>query len=104
MSDFKPGLEGVIAFESIERGGSVEEIVARRRGTLEAKAYGLCLSKSDERAFTVVFEYANPSGTQETGRGVTMSSRFDRLRVQHVDFLLVNVSEGRAGCTLTPGG
>jgi hypothetical protein len=87
---------GRIASESIEYASSLEQLLAWRRGTLRARAFGTCVSDKAERAFTVVFEYAE--GGSANGRAVTMSSTFDNLRVQHSDFILSAVTERRHGC------
>lgn len=76
--------KGELAPESIEW-GSIPEIPKGRRGTLEAKAHGICEGRPSGRGYTVVFR--RPYGT-ESARAVTMTEAFDEIRVEHKDFSL----------------
>lgn len=82
-----------LATESIEW-GSVEETLKRRRGSLESRAAGIC---GDATGYdhTIVFRYRS---SQTGARAVTMTRHFDGLRMQHVDFILANVTAPRHGC------
>lgn len=85
-----------LASESIEYAQSAAELVRLRQGGLQPRAFGVCEMEGGSE-FTVVFLYARGS-EHENGRAVTMSGGFDRLRVQHRDFILANVRERRHGC------
>ncbi|HEX8832454.1 MAG TPA: hypothetical protein VF705_14865 [Longimicrobium sp.] len=84
----------LVATESIEWSGSLAELLASRRNTLEAQAFSVC-TFGDE-GYAVVFRFRG--GSADHGRVVTMSPRFGGLRVEHQDFALSNVTERRVGC------
>ncbi|HYJ78046.1 MAG TPA: hypothetical protein VEW03_00390 [Longimicrobiaceae bacterium] len=75
--------------------GSVAELLARRRDTLEADAFGVCVGENGE-GYVVAFRYR--SGAQATARAVVMSAVFGDLRVYPRDFILALVPERREGC------
>lgn len=82
-----------LATESIEW-GPAEETLKRRRGSLESPAAGVC-ADSAGYPYTVVFRHRS---SQTSARAVTMTVRFDEMRVQHREFILANVAERRFGC------
>ena len=79
-----------LAYESIERGRTDEEILAARRGTLSPKAYGV-LPYSD--GWLVVFRYIKTSDSSDAGRAVTMDFKGQDLGVQPQGISLSAVAE-----------
>ena len=79
--------------EGIEWTPSRVEWVARRRGTIDPRAAGLCtgLEGTD---FTVVFRRAHGNGA----RGVTLDAAFGSLRVQHQEFRFEVIEREQYGC------
>lgn len=93
-TDTEPGDRTRFVSESVER-GSAEETLGTRRGSLESRATVVCADSAGD-AYTVVFRRQRSS--QTSARAVTMTARFDEIRVQHRDLILANVPERRFGC------
>jgi hypothetical protein len=89
-TDLPPDKEH-LAFESLERGSNVDEILQARHNTLERKAYGIARGrKSGSPSWIVVFRYKYPSYPEmrRNGRAVTMNLDGSNMRVEHQDFIL----------------
>jgi hypothetical protein len=85
-----------LASESFELESSIDEMLQRRRDTLERMAYGISSGrKGGSPGWTVVFRYKHPSDQQMRGNGraVTMNLDGAEMRVEHVDFILKKVDK-----------
>lgn len=92
-TDLAPDKEK-IAYESIGRESSLDELLKSRHNTLERKAFGVSSGrKGTNRGWTVVFKYKVRSGmvNDKNGRAVTMNLDGSEMRVEHVDFILSKV-------------
>ena len=88
----------LIAFESLEWASGIEEMLRHRHNTLQRNALGVCKEPPGIRpttGFVVVFRYRD---TTLGARGVTMSKRFQELRVEHQNFNDDAVDSARFGC------
>lgn len=90
-----------LVLEFLECGGSVEELLACRRGTLESWAAVVCDGSAGRQGNTVAFQYADQT-VSRNGRAVTMSRGFTRLEIGHQDFLLADAMQGAFGCRPLP--
>ena len=79
--------------ESIERGPSISEWLALRRGMLSPQAAGVCVDRHGW-GFTVVFRAIGG----RSARAVTLDAAFGSLRMQHKDFRFEAVEKGQYGC------
>lgn len=80
-----------LSYETIEWESNVDLMLQRRHDTLQRRAYGVRRGrKGAERGWTVVFLYkgSSGSGSNATGRAVTMNLNGSKPRVEHVDFIL----------------
>lgn len=95
-----------LSHETVEFYDDIDELLKRRRETLEAKAYSvLPHGRGGQKGWTVVFRYSqkfrdnfkakdNPASNREkTGRAVTMNENFQNLLVEHKDFLLDKIEK-----------
>lgn len=90
-TDLSPNREK-LAYESIEWGSNVDEMLRTRHNTLERKAFGISPErKGNSAGWTVVFKYKNSS--KKNGRAVTMDLDGSKARVEHVDFILEKVDK-----------
>ena len=81
-----------VVTEGIEWESSVRERLARRRGSLQPTAFGIC-PRSDG-GYDVAFRTATGVGA----RGVSMDSQFGSLRVEHQDFEPDAITQHRGQC------
>jgi hypothetical protein len=91
-----PGDEDTMIRESIEWEPDVKKILAQRRNTLEARAYGYAgFGKMGTVGWTVAFRPVGEakSTKEKMGRAVTMDEKFENLRLEHKSFPLANVSK-----------
>ena len=85
-----------LSYESIEWEGDRDKMLAGRKNTLEAKAYGVTQGgKGTDKGWTVVFRYqfskVDKRQNRKNGRAVTMDENFENLIVRHEDFILARV-------------
>ena len=81
-----------LSFESLEWSRDPEEILKRRRNTLEKQAYGVSRYRDGGYSgWSVVFRYRVDNG--RIGRAVTMNADFNNIRVQHQDTILDKVEK-----------
>jgi len=85
--------------EGIEWSASKAQWLARRRGTLDSHAAGVCIGPDDGR-YTVVFRAPRDWGA----RGVTLDAAFGSLRVEHQSFRFEVVEKKDYGCQPVPVG
>jgi hypothetical protein len=85
-----------IVAEGIEWSSLKSEWLSRRRGTLEARAAGVCVNPDGR--YTVVFR--GPQG--EDTRGVTLDATFGSLRMEHQSFRFEVVEKRQYGCRSVP--
>ena len=85
------------AIESIEWTDSIPRLLAERHASLEGKAAGICAGDRGAPGYTVAFRRHTPTSAA-TGRAVTMSPQFTKLRMEHVDFILAAIAQRRLNC------
>ena len=71
-----------IVFESLEWGGNPDEILAKRKGTLNSKARG---AYDDKKKWVVFFSYKDPSIGASRGRAVRLEKNGKDAIVEHQD-------------------
>lgn len=89
-TDLPPNKSRVV-LESIEASPNTDELLKKRRNTLERKAYGIAQGrKTGSFGWTVVFRYKDRSDPEmhKIGRAVTMDADGSNMRVKHVAFFL----------------
>jgi hypothetical protein len=86
-----------LSYETVERASSIDELLERRRNTLERNAYGVVERGrlGTKGGWTVVFRHRLRSGDERDvlGRAVTMDRDFKNLLVEHKPFPLANVDK-----------
>jgi hypothetical protein len=85
-----------LTLESIEWESDTDRMLAARKNTLEATAYGVSPGgKGTGKGWTVVFRHqfsqVDKKQNLKTGRAVTMDENFENLKMQHVEFFLNKV-------------
>lgn len=88
-----------LAEESFESGIFWQDILQRRRNSLEPKAAWVCAEASDrpDMAYTVVFHYRDRRVTA-VARMVTMDREFSGLRMQQQPVRLSALTDPDLGC------
>lgn len=84
--------------ESIEWESDTGRMLAARKNTLEAKAYGVSEGgRRSDKGWTVVFRHtwSKVDGKQnlKTGRAVTMDENFNKMMLEHVEFFLDKIKK-----------
>lgn len=82
-----------LSHETVEFSKNIDELLEKRFNSLEPKAYGvLSEGKGSKKGWTVVFRYNKEKVSNEDyenlGRAVIMDEKFEKLLVEHKDFIL----------------
>ena len=85
-----------LAWEPLERGNGWRDLLQQRHGTLRSEPLGLCANSA---GYVVGFEYSRDAH-RSIGRGVTMTSEYTDLRVEHIAFNLDALRTEQPSCRL----